>query len=592
MRTFASMPAIIEYPDVARVSERSKHPTSEWWRSAVVYQIYTRSFYDSDGDGNGDLNGIIKKFDYLKYLGVDAIWLNPFFLSPWKDGGYDVKSYHKVDPKFGTNADMSKLIDTAHASGIKIILDLVINHTSDQHPWFLRALRPDMKKRREESNYNSSIDPVANVYVFRPEDPSNPDNPPNNWLHFFGPYPAWTKAITGEWYLHRFTPEQTDLDPRNPLVRSHIRKIVRRWIEDQKIDGIRIDVLDHTFHDELLRDFEVHPNPPGGGYLDEWKWYDRYLLDDAHELAREISKTIRTTNKNAVSIAELHYSDRISDFNHYTKFLTKGEIDVPFNFSLLDTVQRFGASGKEFKRVVDRYLKALPEGACPNFVMSNHDQIMRLVDRVGRENIRAVLMALLCLGNQYGSNIFFYNGDEIGMEKGSTINETNMNDPIGRLQGVAWSRDHVRTGLVWNVDKANSGYSENAAPWLPGGQTIDGRGIEEQSKDPSSQLNFTRDIISLRKQNEALRFGEYLPLDSGDDDLLCFGRGVVAEGGQKLLMLFNFSEQTKNISLSGVISGDVLRSTIDERTHERVAEQFNLQPHEGCIIRLNPLSDD
>jgi len=201
------MPVTIEYPDTAPTSQHSKRPATEWWRHAVVYQIYTRSFYDSNADGNGDLNGI-QKMDYLKYLGVDAIWLNPFFLSPWVDGGYDVKSYHKVDPKFGDNEDLRRLIDIAHSNDINIILDLVINHTSDQHPWFLRALKHDMKKRREDSGYKSTVDPAANVYVFHPEDPSNPKKPPNNWLNFIGAYPAWTKSITGEWYLHRFTPQQ------------------------------------------------------------------------------------------------------------------------------------------------------------------------------------------------------------------------------------------------------------------------------------------------------------------------------------------------------------------------------------------------
>ena len=190
----AFMPTTIELSDIAGIDKRASRRTFEWWRSAVVYQIYPRSFYNSDGDGNGDLNGIVDKIDYLKYLQIDAIWLNPFFMSPWQDGGYDAKSYHKVDPRFGTNADLSRLIGAAHSNGIKIILDLVINHTSDQHPWFLRALGADMKKRRENSNYKSTIDPAANVYVFHPEDPSNPNKPPNNWLHFMGPYPGLDKS--------------------------------------------------------------------------------------------------------------------------------------------------------------------------------------------------------------------------------------------------------------------------------------------------------------------------------------------------------------------------------------------------------------
>ena len=573
----------------SRSAEVLTRPTSEWWRSAVTYQVYVRSFYDSDGDGNGDLNGIIKKMDYLEYLGVDAVWLTPFFKSPGRDQGYDPASYHLVDPKFGNNSDLRRLIKRAHMSNIKVILDLVMNHTSDQHPWFLNALKPAFKARRIKSGYNFKADRAANVYVFQPEDPGDPGKPPNNWKHFMGNESAWTKTPGGEWYLHRFTRHQPDLDLRNPLVRSHFCKVAQRWVGDQKIDGIRLDVVDHLFHDAQLRNFDSIPNPGSDHYLANWDWAARYLLEDeAVELAQEISRAIRSANENAVSIGELHYSDNVSDFRYYGKFLTKGEIDVPFNFSLLATVQKFGADAKEWKRTVDRYLAALPNGACPNFVLSNHDQTMRLADRVG-EDIRAVTMALLCLGDEGGSNVFVYNGDEIGMEKGNLINESNMNDPVGQMQGLALSRDHVRTGLVWSANETNGGYSENAAPWLPGGRTISGRGVNEQITEFDSQLAFTRDIIALRKENKALRFGKYVPYDSGDDAVLCFGRETGGREKQRLLMIFNFSEEPKTASLPPETKGDILRSTNYARTHERVMTHLNLQPHEGCIIRLAPL---
>jgi alpha-glucosidase len=561
-------------------------PAFEWWRNAVTYQIYVRSFYDSDRDGNGDLNGIISKMEYLEHLGVDAIWLTPFFKSPGRDQGYDPASYHMVDPKFGNNSDLRRLVDRAHMSNIKVILDLVMNHTSDQHPWFLNTLRAANKARRIKSGYDFERDPAANVYVFRPEDPADPSKPPNNWMHFMGNESAWTKTPTGEWYLHRFTRHQPDLDLRNPLVRRHFCKIAQRWVGDQKIDGIRLDVLDHLFHDPQLRSFDRIANPGSDHYLANWDWAARYLIEDESvHLAREISRAIRSTNANAVSIGELHYGENVSDFHHYRRFLTEGEIDVPFNFSLLDTVQRLGADAKAWKTVIDRYLAALPKGACPNFVVSNHDQVMRLADRAG-ENIRAVTMALLCLGDEGGSNVFVYNGDEIGMEKGNIINESNMNDPVGLLQGLSLTRDHVRTGLVWSAGEMNGGYSENRAPWLPGGQTIHGRGVNEQIDDFDSQLSFTRDVIALRKENEALRFGRYIPYDSNDDAMLCFGRET---GSQRLLMIFNFSEQPKITRLSPGTSGDILRSTNYGRTHERVATNLNLRPHEGCVIRLVPL---
>jgi alpha-glucosidase len=583
---------------LARRPSADKHTrsTPEWWRTAVTYQIYIRSFYDSDGDGNGDLNGIVEKMDYLKYLGVDAIWLNPFFKSPGRDQGYDPASYHKVDPKFGTNSNMRKFIDEAHSNNIKVILDLVMNHTSDQHPWFLHALKPAMQARRIKSRYRFEEDQAANVYVFRPEDPADPNKPPNNWKHFMGDEPAWTKTSTGEWYLHRFTRYQPDLDLRNRLVRRHFFKVAKRWIGDQKIDGVRLDVLDHLFHDPELRDFASIHDPPSDHYLANWDWRARYLIEgESVKLARVISTAIRSANRNAVSIGELHYGDDVSDFQHYGKFLIKGRIDVPFNFSLLDTVQRFGADAKQWKSTIDRYIDALPKGGCPNFVLSNHDQTMRLIDKVGGANIRAVTMALLCLGDQGGSNVFMYNGDEIGMEKDDIINESNMNDPVGLQQGLSRSRDHVRTGMVWSGKEINGGYSTNPEPWLPGGRTIYRCGVQkqiyrcgvkEQIGHGDSQLNFIRDVMALRKRNEALRFGKYVKYDSADDAVFCFGREMADPDKQRLLMMFNFSQWPKTIVLPSETRGHIVRSTNRSRTREPVATSLNLQPHEGCIIQL------
>lgn len=534
---------------------------TNWWRNAVTYQVYTRSFFDSDGDGNGDLNGVTTKLNYLAALGIDAIWLTPFFASPANDQGYDPASYHRVDPRFGSNADLRHLIKTAHHYNIHVIFDLVVNHTSDQHPWFRHALR--MQARRVQSGYDFARDPLANVYVFRPVNPDAPDRPPNNWKHFMGDEPAWSKSTGGEWYLHRFTPHQPDLDMRNPLVRRHFGKIVQRWICDQHVDGIRIDVLDHVFHDRELRDFTPVSVPPGGHYLDCWNWHERYLLeDDAAEFAGELSKAIHSANHNAVIISELHYSERVADFSHLIRFLEQGN-DLPFNFSLI------GQDARAWKRAIDRYLAALPKGACPNFVLSNHDQIVRLADKFG-SNFRAILMALLCLGDTGGSHIFLYNGDEIGMVNGDAINASNMVDPVGLLQGVALSRDHLRTGLTWRRDAKNAGYSTSNTPWLPGGQTMDGNGIDEQMADPNSILTFVRDIIALRKQHMALQFGQYIPVDCGDD-MFCFERQTAE---QHLHLMCNFSDQVREVPAIGTLIHTTDQTPVMDR----------LQPHEGRIV--------
>ena len=580
------MTVVIDHAPAVISARQTKAQTPEWWRSAVTYQVYVRSFYDSDGDGNGDLEGVIEKIGYLKDLGVDAIWLTPFFRSPAKDQGYDPASYHKVDPRFGTNEDFRKLIKEAHQHNVRVILDLVVNHTSDQHPWFLHALRPEMHRRRIKSGYDFRIDPFANVYVFRPENPSALAEPPNNWKHFMGDQCAWTKTRSGEWYLHRFTPHQPDLELRNPKVREHFATIIKRWLGDQMVDGIRIDVMDHVFHDSLLRDFDPLPKPAGNSYLDKWDWQARYLIDDeAVQLAGELSDAVKAADNNAVSIAEMHYGERVSDFLHHGRFLKEGRIDVPFNFSLLDTVQKFGALSSEWKRVIDRYLDALPAGGCPNFVLSNHDQTARLIDRVGPANIRAVLMALLCLGDEGGSNIFFYNGDELGMEKGDIIKKSDLNDPVGQLQGINLSRDHVRTGMVWSGQEVNGGFSTSSTPWLPAGQTRSRCGVEEQTADPTSQLNFVKGMIAFRKTNHALMFGKYIPYDTDDEALFCFGRELQGADDQKLLLVCNFSGQAKTVGLPD-ISGRLLKSTWTGDVAKRPANQLYLQPHEGCILQL------
>jgi alpha-glucosidase len=581
------MAIVIEQPGPS--SEQRRSQSREWWRTAVIYEIYTRSFYDSDGDGNGDLNGIADKLWYLQSLGVDAIWLTPFFESPAKDQGYDPASYHKVDAKFGNNADMRRLIREAHGSGIKVILDLVLNHTSDRHPWFLRALTTEMKERRVKSGYDYAKDPAANVYVFRPPDPVDSARPPNNWKHFMGDESAWTKTKEDEWYLHRFTPNQPDLDQRNPLVRRHFAKIVSRWVRDQHIDGVRIDVLDHVFHDKKLRDFQAIPSPSDNNYLAKWNWAERYLLDDeATELARELSKAIKSANPSAVSISEMHYGPDVSDFVHYARFFTDGKIDVPFNFSLLDAVQKFGASGREWKNVIDRYINALPKGACPNFVLSNHDQTARLVDKVGIQNIRSVMMGLLCLGDTCGSNIFLYNGDEIGMTKNEIINYANQTDPVGLMQGLELSRDHVRTGLVWDTAEVNAGFSQNSKPWLPAGKTVSGSGVMQQIADPLSQLVFVQKLLGLRRAHEALRFGKYIPIEAGDDSVYCFGRRSLNETDEFFVIFCNFSARIKTAVFSGAEALLVL-ATRDTTAHERVT-RIDVQPNEGCLFRIIPNS--
>jgi alpha-glucosidase len=398
---------------------------------------------------------------------------------------------------------------------------------------------------------------------------------------------AWAKTGSGEWYLHRFTCHQPDLDWRNELVREHFCKVIKRWVGDQDVDGIRFDTLDHILHDEHLRDFEPIASPASLYHMDRWDWRARYLLeDDAVKLARRLSDAVHEGAEDTVSIAEIYYNNQVREFKHYTRFATEARVDLPFNFSLLETVRGSRANGRELKEVVDAYLKALPPGLCPNFVLSNHDQTARLIDVVGSACIRPLLVVLLCLGDCGGSNIFLYNGDEIGMEKDNVIIESNMDDPIGKMRGLVWSRDHVRTGFVWDSTKINSGYSNNSSPWLPAGKTASGAGAEEQMADPESLCCLTKDLVALRRVSEALCFGEYVPYISDDDTLFCFGRELSDGDGQTLLVIANFSSDQKFIQFTPELRGDIVLSSLPDREHEHVATRVYMNPHEGCIIRL------
>lgn len=559
----------------------------EWWRTAVTLQIYPRSFQDSDGDGNGDIRGITERMDEIAALGIDAIWLNPIHASPGVDGNYDLSSYEEFNPMFGDESAVIAMVDAAHTKGIRVIFDIVMNHTSNEHPWYKLMQTPEMHQRRIASNYDYRIDPEANMYIFRPVDPEHPDTPPNNWQTFFADAPAWAKdPRTGEWVFSKFTPgAQPDLNLYNPLVRKYMVDVAQMWIERYGIDGIRMDVIDHTFEDPLLRNFDPNPHPKGNGHMDRWNWRRSWLLEDepyrfAAEVANAMREAAERMGRKVVSIGEVAYDEDQADQSHLDRFYTEGDLDIPFNFALQAAVAGHGANAAEFKRVWDRYVRSLPEGACPNIVLSNHDQVERLADKVGPENMKAITMMLLALGNRDGSNAFMYMGDELGMVKGDVITAENMRDPQGRNLGPDHSRDNVRTGYAWGGRRRFS----DGTPWLPIGLTADRTSYEEQNLDPNSMLNFTRGMIAARKGRlSALRFGEYIPYDSGDNTVFSFGRSIE---GQNLMVNLNFSDAEKVIILPSGVQAQIMHSTDNQRILGQAEGRITLSPHEGCILQL------
>ena len=409
-----------------------------WWRNAVVYQIYPRSFQDSDGDGVGDLRGITQRLDHLVYLGVDALWLSPIYPSPLADFGYDVSNYVGVDPQLGTLAEFDALVDAAHERGLRVVLDLIPCHTSIEHPWF-----------REHPDW----------YIWSPV-----DGPPNNWVSAFGG-PAWSRdGRSGRWYLHSFYPEQPDLDWRNPAVVEAMQGVIRFWL-DRGADGFRLDAIDKLIKDDRLRD-----DPPATGPFplplhEEAAGLDQVYSGNRPE-AVEALAALRAAAGDAFLVGEVFQPT--SEYGRYVEVL-----DLVFAFELL-----FAPWDAERLRAAIAPAAALGRVA---WVMSNHD-FGRLASRVGRQNLRAAALLLLTLPG----TAFIYQGDEIGLSNGP-----GADPPYDRA-----GRDPMRHPMQW--DATPSGDFTTGEPWLAPVDPLE-RNVEAQRADPESLLNYNRGLIELRR---------------------------------------------------------------------------------------------
>lgn len=496
-----------------------------WWRQGVIYQVYPRSFRDLDGDGVGDLPGITEKLDYLAGLGVDALWISPIFPSPMADFGYDVADYCGVDPLFGSLEDMDRLIEAAHARGLKVLLDLVPNHTSDQHPWFLEA-----RSSREN--------PKRGWYLWA--DPAPDGGPPNNWLSFFGG-PAWTlDPSTGQYYLHQFLREQPELDHRNPEVREAIHEAMRFWFR-RGVDGFRVDVIWLMIKDPELRD-----EPPNPAYRPGAEPPHRSLLHTGTADQPEVHGVIRGLRAvcdefpERVMIGEI-YLPLEELVEYYGAALD--ECHLPFNFHLLEH-RDWSAAG--VRTLVERYEACLPEGAWPNWVLGNHDQ-PRVASRLGPERARLAQLLLLTLR---GTPTLYY-GDELGMVDVEVPREAQR-DPQGLRDSsfVGACRDAERTPMRWSSRGACAGFCpEGATPWLPMGEDLERVNVESQDADPRSFLSFCRALLCVRRASPALRAGSYRSLEVPDPDLLVFERRCPE---QRVLVVLNFAGETRALDLSSL----------------------------------------
>lgn len=523
----------------------------DWWRSAVVYQIYPRSWMDSNEDGIGDLPGITSKLDYLQWLGIDAIWLSPIFPSPMKDFGYDVSDYVDVHPIFGTLADFDALLMAAHARGIKVLLDLVPNHTSDEHAWF-------------KESRSSRDNPKRNWYIWRDAKPDG--SPPNNWLAYFGGS-AWTwDEATGQYYMHNFLAEQPELNYRNPEVLQAMLDQVRFWL-DRGVDGFRVDVIDRMLKDDEFRDNPMNPNFQEG--VDNPMFSQMRVYSEnrpgIHGLIAEFRKVF-DSYADRVMIGEIGYSADPSQIAGFYYESGQNLIHLPFNFALILLPWK----AKAIRDFIALYESILPPEANPNYVMGNHD-MPRLASRIGAEQARIAAMMMLTLRG----TPFIYYGEELGMLNGD-LTPAQYQDPQGINMGV--SRDFERTPFHWNAE-ANAGFS-TVAPWLPAAPDYTTRNVEHEKHDPYSILNLYRTLLIQRHTLPALTEGTLTLLDSPENTLV-YRRD---HEGTAALIVLNFSHQPVTVPIGG--TGSVLISTALDKTGAIDLNPLHLRANEGMVIEL------
>lgn len=524
-----------------------------WWQNGVVYQIYPRSFQDANGDGVGDLKGITQRLDYLQWLGVDIIWISPIFPSPMADFGYDISDCVGIHPLFGDMADFDELLSEAHRRALKVILDFVPNHTSDQHPWFLES-------RSSRNN------PKRDWYLW--QDPADDGSEPNNWLSVFGG-PGWEyDEKTGQYYYHAFLKEQPDLNWRNREVQREMLSAMKFWL-NKGVDGFRVDVIWHMIKDKAFR-----PNPRNPDYNDGMSPYAQlvpsYSTDqpEVHDIIRKMRDVIDEYDSRLL-IGEIYLP--ISQLVTYYGEELSG-VHLPFNFQLIvlpwDPVKIYDA--------INEYEASVPEGAWPNWVLGNHDK-SRIATRVGRAQAKVAGMLLLTLR---GTPTMYY-GDELGMTDVDIPPDAVQDPQEKNVPGLGLGRDPERTPMQWDHTE-NAGFS-NGVPWLPLADDFAEFNVEKEKLDSASFLQFYKHLLELRRQEPALSVGDFVPV-FGSDQIIVYRR---EHKESAFLVILNMSNQPARFNPAKSYTGTIVAAT--SREHEGCALEgaVNLPPNEGWVIRLD-----
>jgi alpha-glucosidase len=533
----------------------------EWWQTGIIYQVYPRSFMDSNGDGVGDLRGILNRIDYLQWLGVDCIWLSPIYPSPMADFGYDVSDYTAISPIFGTLADFDALLAETHRRHMRLILDFVPNHTSDQHSWFIEA---------RASRDNSKRD----WYIWR--DPKSGGGPPNNWLSNFGGS-AWKfDESTGQYYFHAFLDKQPDLNWRNPDLRKAMYDVLRFWL-NRGVDGFRVDVIYHIVKDDQFRDNPRNPDyKPGQNPTHEY--LATYIADrpEVHDIISEMRKVLD------------QYSDRMLVGEVYlpierlVAYYGKGGdgVHMPFNFQLVTLPWK----ASTISTAIQNYEKALPSYGWPNWVLGNHDN-PRIASRAGSAQAGVAGMLLLTLR---GTPTLYY-GDEIGMAD-VPIAPNQVQDPFEKnVPGMGLGRDPQRTPMPWDASH-HCGFT-SGQPWLPLGDDCNHINVAVEQNDPRSLLHLYRNLIILRRAEPALHHGSYSPIASSDRTIVY----LRSHAGRCFLIALNLSGEPQAIEpmerTRDPAQGRLLLSTHLDRVDERIAGTIQLRANEGIVVEWNDAAE-
>ncbi len=536
-------------------------PEDQWYRRATLYHIYPLSYADANGDGYGDIRGIIDHLDYLNdgtadSLGVTAIWLSPVYQSPMADWGYDVADHRAIDPRFGTMADFDELLAKLHERGVKLLMDFVPNHTSILHKWFVQS---------RASRQNAHRD----WYIWA--DPAADGGPPNNWLSYFGG-PAWTlDEASGQYYLHTFLPEQPDLNWRNPKVRDAMLDTLRFWL-DKGVDGFRTDAVLGIIKDKQLRNDVPNPNYRAG------------VSDPADELLRVHSASqselggvigsfcdVLAEQESRFLLSEAYLN--IPGLHEMYDACRRHPVHAPFNFNLMSLAW----SAKAYRSFIDEYEAALGPEDWPNYVLGNHDR-HRLASRVGAQ--RARLLAVLQLTLR-GLPVVYY-GEELGLPD-TPIRDSDVRDPWElRVAGRGLGRDPERTPMPWTGENG-VGFT-SSTPWLPIGSAAARLNVETESREPNSSLNLYRHLIHLRSQSPALIEGDYRSLDMGNVEVYGYVRETET---QRFVMVLNFSAERQTAVVHGSMGVWVAGTHVAEG--DGLAQEggnLELQPYEGRVYEL------